>query len=92
MAYQRVFVIVLDSVGSGQAGDAAKFDDVGADTLGHVGEYYQGRLQLPNLGKMGLSNLRNTPIEGVPVATPAIGDYGQMAEVSAGKDSMNGHW
>ncbi len=41
---------------------------------------------------MGLSNLRNTPIEGVPVATPAIGDYGQMAEVSAGKDSMNGHW
>lgn len=92
MAYQRVFVIVLDSVGTGQAGDAAKFDDAGADTLGHVGEYYQGRLQLPNLGKMGLSNLRNTPIEGVPVATPAIGDYGQMAEVSAGKDSMNGHW
>lgn len=92
MAYQRVFVIVLDSVGTGQAGDAAKFDDVSADTLGHVGEYYQGRLQLPNLGKMGLSNLRNTPIEGVPVATPAIGDYGQMAEVSAGKDSMNGHW
>lgn len=92
MAYQRVFVIVLDSVGTGHAGDAAKFDDVGADTLGHVGEYYQGRLQLPNLGKMGLSNLRNTPIEGVPVATPAIGDYGQMAEVSAGKDSMNGHW
>ncbi|UXC69311.1 phosphopentomutase [Limosilactobacillus vaginalis] len=92
MAYQRVFVIVLDSVGTGQAGDAAKFDDFGADTLGHVGEYYQGRLQLPNLGKMGLSNLRNTPIEGVSVATPAIGDYGQMAEVSAGKDSMNGHW
>ena len=92
MAYQRVFVIVLDSVGTGQADDAAKFDDVGADTLGHVGEYYQGKLQLPNLGKMGLSNLRRTPIEGVPVATPAIGDYGRLAEVSAGKDSMNGHW
>lgn len=41
---------------------------------------------------MGLSNLRDTPITGVPVATPAIGDYGRMAEVSAGKDSMNGHW
>ncbi len=92
MAYQRVFVIVLDSVGTGQAEDAAKFDDVGADTLGHVGKYYQGKLQLPNLGKMGLSNLRGIPIEGVPVATPAIGDYGRMAEVSAGKDSMNGHW
>lgn len=92
MAYKRVFVIVLDSVGTGMAQDAAKFDDVGADTLGHIGEYYQGKLQLPNLGKMGLSNLRATPITGVPVATPAIGDYGRMAEVSAGKDSMNGHW
>lgn len=92
MAYQRVFVIVLDSVGTGLARDAAKFDDVGADTLGHVGEYYKGELQLPNLGKMGLSNLRKKPIMGVPVATPAIGNYGRMAEVSAGKDSMNGHW
>lgn len=92
MAYQRVFVIVLDSVGTGQAEDAARFDDVGADTLGHVGEHYQGKLQLPNLGQMGLSNLRGIPIKGVPVATPAIGDYGQVAEVSAGKDSMNGHW
>ena len=67
MAYQRVFVIVLDSVGTGQAGDAAKFDDVGADTLGHVGEYYQGSLQLPNLGKMGLSNLRNTQLREFPL-------------------------
>lgn len=92
MAYQRVFVIVLDSVGTGQAEDAARFDDVGADTLGHVGEHYQGKLQLPKLGQMGLSNLRGIPIKGVPVATPAIGDYGRMAEVSAGKDSMNGHW
>ncbi|WP_242335441.1 phosphopentomutase [Limosilactobacillus urinaemulieris] len=92
MAYQRVFVIVLDSVGTGQAEDAARFDDVGADTLGHVGEHYQDKLQLPNLGQMGLSNLREIPIKGVSVATPAIGDYGRMAEVSAGKDSMNGHW
>lgn len=66
MAYQRVFVIVLDSVGTGQAEDAARFDDVGADTLGHVGEYYQGKLQLPNLGQMGLSNLRGIPIKGSP--------------------------
>ena len=92
MAYKRVFVIVMDSVGTGAAADAAKFDDVGADTLGHVGEAYQGKLHLPNLAKLGLSNLRNTPIEGVPVANPAIGDFGKMAEISTGKDSMNGHW
>lgn len=92
MSYKRVFVIVMDSVGTGAAPDAAKFDDVGSDTLGHVGEYYKGALKLPNLGKLGISNLRDTPIEGVPVADPAIGDYGKMEEVSAGKDSMDGHW
>lgn len=92
MSYKRVFVIVMDSVGTGAAHDAAKFDDVGSDTLGHVGEYYKGALKLPNLGKMGISNLRDTPIEGVPVADPAIGDYGKMEEISAGKDSMDGHW
>lgn len=92
MAYQRVFVIVMDSVGTGAAADAAKFDDVGADTLGHVGKAYQGKLHLPNLAKLGLSNLRDTPIDGVPVAKPAMGGFGKMAEVSTGKDSMNGHW
>ncbi|MBB1099223.1 phosphopentomutase [Limosilactobacillus sp. WF-MT5-A] len=92
MSYKRVFVIVMDSVGTGAAHDAAKFDDVGSDTLGHVGEYYKGALNLPNLGKLGISNLRDTPIEGVPVADPAIGDYGKMEEISAGKDSMDGHW
>lgn len=92
MSYKRVFVIVMDSVGTGAAHDAAKFDDAGSDTLGHVGEYYKGALKLPNLGKLGISNLRDTPIEGVPVADPAIGDYGKMEEISAGKDSMDGHW
>ena len=92
MSYKRVFVIVMDSVGTGAAHDAAKFDDVGSDTLGHVGEYYKGALKLPNLGKLGISNLRDTSIEGVPVADPAIGDYGKMEEISAGKDSMDGHW
>ena len=73
MSYKRVFVIVMDSVGTGAAHDADKFDDLGSDTLGHVGEFYKGDLKLPNLGKMGISNLRDTPIDGVPVADPAIG-------------------
>ena len=92
MSYKRVFVIVMDSVGTGAAHDADKFDDLGSDTLGHVGEFYKGDLKLPNLCKMGISNLRDTPIDGVPVADPAIGDYGKMEEISAGKDSMDGHW
>lgn len=93
MAYQRVFAIVLDSVGIGEAPDAAAFNDVGADTLGHVGEFYQGKLALPNLAKLGLGNIRaDRPIAGVAPAANALGAFGKMQEVSAGKDSMDGHW
>lgn len=92
MTYKRVFAIVLDSVGAGPAPDGAAFGDQGADTLGHVGHHFAGKLALPNLASLGLSNLHATPIEGVPVAHPAKGAYGQMVEISAGKDSMDGHW
>lgn len=92
MTYKRVFAIVLDSVGAGPAPDSAAFGDQGADTLGHVGHHFAGKLALPNLASLGLSNLHATPIEGVPVAHPAKGAYGRMVEISAGKDSMDGHW
>ena len=42
--FKRVFAIVLDSVGTGNAPDAAKFDDEGADTLGDLGHAWQGVL------------------------------------------------
>ncbi|KRL22236.1 phosphopentomutase [Lentilactobacillus kisonensis] len=90
--YKRIFGIVMDSVGTGAAPDAAKFDDIGSDTLGHVGEAYKGKLQIPNLQKLGISNLRETPIEGVAKIDHPIGYYGKMQEISAGKDSMDGHW
>lgn len=92
MAYKRIFGIVLDSIGTGEAQDAAKFDDVGSDTLGHIGEYFNGDLKLPNLQKLGLSNQRKTAIKGVPKTDQPIGCYGNMQEVSVGKDSMDGHW
>lgn len=92
MTYKRVFAIVLDSVGAGPAPDGTAFGDQGADTLGHVGHHFAGKLALPNLASLGLSNLHATPIEGVPVAHPAKGAYGRMVEISAGKDSMDGHW
>ena len=37
--YKRIFVIVLDSLGIGEAGDSAAFGDVGVDTLGHIAPY-----------------------------------------------------
>jgi phosphopentomutase len=93
MKFKRVFTIVTDSVGIGEASDAADFDDIGSDTLGHIGEYWKGQFKVPNLQKLGLSNIRpENPIEGVPVADKPLGFYGKMHETSVGKDSMDGHW
>jgi len=90
--FKRIMVIVLDSVGAGAAPDAANFNDVGSDTIGHVAHVYHGRLHLPNLQAMGLANLHHGSLEGVSVESQPIGDFGTMQEVSAGKDSMDGHW
>ena len=90
--YKRVLGIVLDSVGTGAAADAAQYGGLGADTLGHVGAAYHGQLHLPNLARLGISNLRDQPILGVAPAKTPLGYQGRMAEISAGKDSMDGHW
>ncbi|GEO74450.1 phosphopentomutase [Levilactobacillus namurensis DSM 19117] len=92
MAFKRIFGLVMDSVGAGAAPDSGKYGDQGADTLGHVGQFYEGNLQLPNLARLGLSNLHGTPIMGVPVNPDPHAYYGKMQEISAGKDSMDGHW
>lgn len=85
----RVIIIVLDSVGCGDAPDAISFGDEGSNTLGNIARVVGG-LNLPNLGKMGLGNL--TEIEGVPPETDTIGAYGRLTEVSFGKDTTTGHW
>src|SRR3990170_8744539 len=89
MGIKRVVVIVLDSVGCGDAPDAADYGDLGANTLGHI-SYAVGGLALPNMGRMGLGNL--TDIKGVPQDRNSAGAFGRMTEVSAGKDTTTGHW
>ncbi|MDR3241245.1 MAG: phosphopentomutase [Lactobacillaceae bacterium] len=91
--YKRVFGIVLDSIGVGAAPDAEKYGDAGSDTLGHIGEFFNGDWRLPNLQKLGLGNIRqNNPIQGIEPVNVPMGYYGKMIEVSAGKDSLDGHW
>ncbi|WP_066193103.1 MULTISPECIES: phosphopentomutase [Gracilibacillus] len=87
--FNRVFLIVLDSVGIGEAPDAKQFNDVGADTLGHIAEHRQG-LNMPAIGQLGLSNIRE--IKGVAPAVPPKAHYTKMQEASNGKDTMTGHW
>ncbi|WP_419881266.1 phosphopentomutase [Peribacillus sp. B-H-3] len=88
-AFKRIFVVVMDSVGIGEAPDAELFGDKGADTFGHIAEKMNG-LNMPNLGKMGLSNIRE--IQGIQKAEQPIGYYTKMKEASSGKDTMTGHW
>lgn len=87
--YKRVFLIVMDSVGIGEAPDAEKFGDKGADTLGHIAEA-MGGLKMPNMAKLGLSNIRE--IKGIPKAEKPMAYYTKMQEASSGKDTMTGHW
>lgn len=87
--FQRIHVIVLDSLGIGEAPDAKAFGDEGADTLGHIVETV-GTLDVPHLTSLGLGNIR--PIDGLAASEKPLGLYGKMEERSVGKDTMTGHW
>lgn len=87
--YKRIFLIVMDSVGIGEAPDAEKFGDKGSDTFGHIAERMNG-LNMPNMGKLGLSNIRE--IGGIEKAGKPLAYYTKMQEASNGKDTMTGHW
>ena len=89
MRFNRVFVIVLDSLGIGPMADSARFDDAGADTLGHISETVE-HLDIPNLQRLGLANLK--PLKQVKPAEHPEGYFMAMNEASNGKDTMTGHW
>lgn len=86
--FKRVHLIVMDSVGIGQAPDAEKFGDVGADTLGHIAE--KAGLHIPHLENLGLGTIR--PLKGVKDVKDHKGYATKLEEVSVGKDTMTGHW
>lgn len=87
--YKRVFTIVIDSLGAGDAVDAATFGDAGTDTLGHIAESV-GDLYIPNLQKLGIANMK--PLKNIaPVEAPKA-YYTRLNEASNGKDTMTGHW
>lgn len=88
MKFKRVHVIVMDSVGIGEAPDAAKFDDLGSHTLGHIAEAVG--LNVPNMAKLGLGKIES--LKGVPSDIETMGYYTKLEEQSVGKDTMTGHW
>jgi phosphopentomutase len=88
MSFRRVIWIVLDSVGIGEMPDAAKYGDVGSDTLGNIAR--QRPLHLPNFCSLGLANIK--PLAGLAPAAEPVAAYGKCALASPGKDTTTGHW
>lgn len=83
--YNRIFLIVLDSLGIGAMADSEKFGDVGVNTFGHIWES-QGGLEIPNLRRLGMGNLCGVTED------EAKGYARRLNEASNGKDTMTGHW
>jgi phosphopentomutase len=85
----QVILIVLDSVGIGDAPDAETYGDAGSNTLGNIARALGG-LSLPNLAGMGLGHLGD--FAGIAAADSPRGAFGRLTEASAGKDTTTGHW
>jgi phosphopentomutase len=93
---RRVFLIVLDSVGIGEAPDAEAYGDAGSNTLAHTATAVGG-ISLPTLQHLGLGNIpdllpHGKRLDGVPPTDAPLGRFGAMQERSVGKDTTTGHW
>ena len=92
----RAAIVIMDSLGVGELPDAARYSDAGTDTLGHVLDNYP--LDIPNLRHLGIGNIEkpDDPSGLVAGGRLAVDDsrgvYGRLAEKSAGKDTITGHW
>jgi phosphopentomutase len=86
--FERIVLLILDSVGIGELPDAAKWGDAGSDTIGHV--VAKEHPSLPNLSRLGLGNIR--PLINLPPLLKPVGAYGKAAIFSNGKDTTVGHW
>lgn len=87
--YNRIFTIVVDSLGAGAMDDAKEYGDAGADTLGHISEAVD-EFEIPNLRKLGIANLH--PLKQVEPVEKPLARYTYLHEASVGKDTMTGHW
>lgn len=87
--YNRIFTIVIDSLGVGEMPDAKQFGDVNVDTLGHIASSVES-FNIPNLQKLGMANLHK--IKHVDAVSNPLGYQMKLSEASNGKDTMTGHW
>lgn len=89
MKFNRIFLIVCDSMGIGNAKDAKKYNDFGANTVGHICSICDG-LNIPTLQNLGFGNLGD--FKGVAKTQNPQAYILKLNEASNGKDTMTGHW
>ena len=87
--FKRIFVIVTDSMGIGAAYDAKKYDDLGANTFGHIANLSES-FNVPTLTKLGIGNI--CPNNKTPFMAKPMGIVARMIEQSVGKDTLTGHF
>ncbi len=87
--YKRIFVIVTDSMGIGNAKDASKYNDLGANTFGHIANF-STNFKVPTLEKLGISSI--CPNNKMDTNLSPIGVVARMNEQSVGKDTLTGHF
>ena len=86
--FKRIFLIIMDSFGCGEAPDAEQFGDKGSNTLKTC--YESKKFKAPNLKKLGLLNIDNIGIDDKEKSV--LGSFAKLEEKSAGKDTTTGHW
>jgi phosphopentomutase len=89
----------MDSVGIGELPDAGSYGDQGSNTIGNIAKRVP--LSVPTLRSLGLSRVADlgpAPVRSAKASAERDhsvadrGAFGRMAEASAGKDSVTGHW
>lgn len=88
MKYKRIFLIVLDSFGIGEAPDALLYNDEGSNTLKSISK--SPEFKINTMRNLGLFNINGLDYE-EGIINPK-GAYGKLREVSKGKDTTTGHW
>jgi len=89
MKYNRIFTIVIDSMGVGEMKDAKEYGDINVNTLAHISQSVDS-FNIPNLQELGLANI--CPLKQVKSIKEPKAYYTKLAEKSVGKDTMTGHW
>lgn len=87
--YNRIFVIVMDSLGVGEMEDSREYGDLGVNTLQHISESVD-QFEVPNLRKLGMANL--CTLKQVEPLEKPLAYYTKLSEKSRSKDTMTGHW